>query len=96
MSFEIGFRDLEITDPVPPIVSLNCNRQVNNRSGLVAAQLEFSYTNVSLIHEAIENYVITVRNPNFTSSGKLTFPRAPLELGNVLVCHHYTESNYYL
>ena len=81
----IKFRDVPPTSPAPPTVDLSCYRDIDNETGLYSVQLEFTYSNVSLIQEAIDNYTITLRNVNVTLGGRIDLPRESLELKTVLV-----------
>lgn len=57
-------RDGPVTSPDPPTVDWNCSGKINNETGIYTLQFEFSYTNVSLIQEAIVYYEISVDNTN--------------------------------
>ena len=75
-----------MTSPEPPVVDLSCSRVADNQTGLSTLQLEFSYPNVSLINEAIYEYVIILRNMNMQAGqSRINITREALELSGVLV-----------
>ena len=47
--------------------------------------MEFTYTNESLIHEAIYSFAISLRNKNDSIDGVINAPRSILDAGEVVV-----------
>ena len=55
---DISFNQDRITSPEPPVVNLSCSGVADDQTGLYTVHIEFSYANVSLINEAINEYSI--------------------------------------
>jgi serine/threonine protein kinase len=84
-SIGVSFRDRQVTLPEPPPIDLSCSGVTDDQTGLYNVRIEFSYSNVSLINEAINNYSIIIRNRNFSVGIPPIAPlRETLELHNVL------------
>ena len=82
----ISFNQDLVTSPEPPVVDLSCSGVADNQTGLYTVRIEFSYANVSLINEAINEYSISMRNLDFTVGiDVISIHRETLELSNVLV-----------
>ena len=78
-----------MTSPEPPVVDLSCSGVADSQTGLYTVHIEFSYPNVSLINEAINEYSISMRNRDFrVGIGVISIHRETLELSNVLVCEY--------
>ena len=87
-NIQVRFREHpRVTSPKPPPVDMSCSGVTDDQTGLYNIGMEFSYPNVSLINEAINNYSIIIRNRNFSVGIPPIAPlRETLELHNVLVC----------
>lgn len=59
-----------MTSPIPPEINLGCSTIIDPITGLHTAELEFSYTNEPLIHQAIYSFHISLRDNNNSIDGR--------------------------